>query len=966
MLGVPTTARRRLTAALAIACALALHAPIGVAQGSITSPKQQFGFTIGDDYKLANYTQFEAYWRKLAKESPRMKLVEIGKTAEGRPQLMSIISSPANLARLDHYKEISRKLAFAEGVSEGEAHALAREGKAIVWIDGGLHATEVLGAAQLIETVYQLVSKNDPETMRFLDDCIILAVHANPDGMELVSNWYMKDADTLKRNMNIPRLYQKYIGHDDNRDFYMSNQAETQNVNHVLYWDWFPQIVYNHHQTGPAGTVMFAPPFRDPFNFNFDPLIPVELDLVAASMHSRFEAEGKPGVTMRSGSSYSTWWNGGLRTTVYFHNQIGLLTEAIGNPTPQTIPFIPEQQLPRADLPFPIAPQVWHFRQSIEYSLTANRAVLDIASRERENLLFNFWRMGRNSIDRGSRDSWTASPSRIDAVKKKIDADAATAGGAVAAGGRGGRGGRAGGAPAGAAPATPAPGTPVGDPINQFGRGADIKYYTDVLHAPELRDPRGYILPSDQPDFPTATKFINTLLHVGVIVHRATAPFTVGGKSYPSGSYVVKTAQAFRPHVLDMFEPQDHPNDFAYPGGPPKRPYDNAGYTLAFQMGVKFDRILEAFDGPFAQIPRGQLATPMPGSLASSNATKGYLVMPQVNDAFILVNRALKANAGVYRYTSGEGIIRAGTFYISATPATTKLVTEMAKSNGVNIGVTTSAPPANAKHLHSMRVALYDVYGGSMPSGHTRWLLEQFEFPFDVVYPATLDAGNLASKYDVIILPSGAVPREGQVGRGGGGGGAATDSSTIPAEFRDRLGRFTTARTVPQLRQFMEAGGIVVAVGTSANIGMSLGLPMTNALVEKTAAGADRDLAGDKYYVPGSVLRVQVDTTQAISAGLPRDLDVFFDNSPAYRLGSDAAAKGLRPLAWFPNATPLRSGWAWGQSYLDGAVEAAEATIGKGKLYLFAPEITFRAQPHGTFKWLFNGIYGGADPVPVP
>ena len=955
--------RSRIRWSVAIGLGLSLHAPLALAQSKITSPKEQFGFNIGDDYKLANYTQFEAYWHKLAKESNRMKLVEIGKTAEGRPQLMSIISSPANLARLDRYKEISRKLAFAEGLTDDEAHALAREGKAVVWIDGGLHATEVLGAAQLIETVYQLVSKNDPETMRFLNDCIILAVHANPDGMELVSNWYMKDADTLKRNMNIPRLYQKYIGHDDNRDFYISNQPETQNVNHVLYWDWFPQIVYNHHQTGPAGTVMFAPPFRDPFNFNFDPLVPMELDLVAASMHSRFEAEGKPGVTMRTGSSYSTWWNGGLRTTVYFHNQIGLLTESIGNPTPTTIPFVPDQQLPRADLPYPIAPQVWHFRQSIEYSLTANRAVLDIASKEREMLLYNFYRMGKNSIERGSRDTWTASPSRIDAVKAKIAADSA------AAGGRGGRGGRGGGRGGAAVAATEAPaGAPVGDPIFGFGRGADPKYYTEVLHAPALRDPRGYILPSDQPDFPTATKFINALRHVGVIVHRATASFTVSGKQYPAGSYVVKSAQAFRPHVLDMFEPQDHPNDFAYPGGPPKRPYDNAGYTLAFQMGIKFDRILDGFDGPF-EVIKG-LATPMAGTVAGAAPAAGYLVSRAVNDGFTAINRALKANADVFSLRSplsaNGKTYPAGTFYIAATPASTALVKEMAKSKGVSAEAVTTRPPSDARKLHTMRVALYDVYGGSMPSGHTRWLLEQFEFPFEVIYPGTLDAGNLASKYDVIVLPSGAIPREGQAGRGGGGGGGAVDSSSIPAEFRDRVGRFTAARTLPQLKQFMEAGGIVVAVGTSANIGMQLGLPMTNALVEKNASGADRDLSGDKYYVPGSVLRVQVDTTKEISQGLPRDLDVFFDNSPAFRLGADAAAKGLRPLAIFPNATPLRSGWAWGQAYLDGTVEAAEATIGRGKLYMFAPEITFRGQPHGTFKWLFNGIYSGTDQVAVP
>jgi hypothetical protein len=164
---------------------------------------------------------------------------------------------------------------------------------------------------------------------------------------------------------------------------------------------------------------------------------------------------------------------------------------------------------------------------------------------------------------------------------------------------------------------------------------------------------------------------------------------------------------------------------------------------------------------------------------------------------------------------------------------------------------------------------------------------------------------------------------------------------------------------VPQLRQFLEAGGTVVAVGSSANLGVHLGLPLANALVERTATGTERELPADKFYVPGSVLRVQVDTTRPVSFGMSRDVDVFYDNSPAFRLGTDAAAKGVRPLAWFATATPLRSGWAWGQSYLDGAVEAVEAPIGKGTLYLFAPEITFRGQPHGTFKWLFNGIYSG-------
>jgi hypothetical protein len=216
------------------------------------------------------------------RESDRMVLDgsgPIGTTAEGRPQYMAIVTSPENhRANLERYREISQRLARAEG-STRRRRALAAEGRAVVWIDGGLHATEVLGAQQLMETVYQLVSRDDAETLRILDDVIVLAVHANPDGMDLVSDWYMREPEPPQRTTaNLPRLYQKYIGHDNNRDFYASTQAETENMNRVLYHEWFPQIVYNHHQTGPTGTVMFAPPFRDPFNYVYDPLILTGLD----------------------------------------------------------------------------------------------------------------------------------------------------------------------------------------------------------------------------------------------------------------------------------------------------------------------------------------------------------------------------------------------------------------------------------------------------------------------------------------------------------------------------------------------------------------------------------------------------------------------------------------------------------------------------------------------------------------
>ena len=310
-------------------------AAAALVQQSVTTPEQQFGHEIGADYVLPNYTELYEYFGKLAAESDRMTMQDIGLTEEGRPQVMAIITSLANHANLDRYREISRRLAKAENVSEAEARQLAQEGKAVVWIDGGLHATEVLGAQQLMELVYRMVSRSDLETLRILDDVILLAVQVNPDGMELVSDWYMREPDPMERSTSgVPVLYQKYAGHDNNRDFYMSALAETTNINRVLFQEWFPQIVYNHHQTGPSGTVMYAPPFRDPPNPNFDPLILTSLDAIGAAMHGRFVTEGKGGATMRSGGSYSTWWNGGLRTTPYFKNMIGLLTETIGNPTP--------------------------------------------------------------------------------------------------------------------------------------------------------------------------------------------------------------------------------------------------------------------------------------------------------------------------------------------------------------------------------------------------------------------------------------------------------------------------------------------------------------------------------------------------------------------------------------------------------------------------------------------------------
>jgi hypothetical protein len=511
----------------------------------------------------------------------------------------------------------------------------------------------------------------------------------------------------------------------------------------------------------------------------------------------------------------------------------------------------------------------------------------------------------RLAIERGSGDYWTPSPSRINAVAEKM--------------GGGGRGGR----------------TPE----------AEAAAWSE-LRKPELRDPRAFIIPSDQRDFPTAVKFINALREVNVTVHRATAAFQANGKTYPAGSFVVMTNQAFRPHVMDMFEPQDHPNVIAYPGAPPTRPYDNAGWTLAFQMGVQFDRVLTPVTGPFEKVTDWNVKPP-----ATTIPAGGSLFIDRrANDAFTAVNRLLAKGAKVGANNQG--------FLATGDAATLRSVAPL----GIRL---LSDVDVLSTPVRVPRIGLWDQYGGSMESGWTRWILEQFEFPFTRVYAPDLDAGDLNAKYDVLVFVSGAIPAVpsaagGGGGRGGRGGGAGgPDPLTIPAEYRSQLGRVTADKTIPQIRAFIENGGTVIALSDSAmNLAGQLKLPIENHLVENGAP-----IPAAKYFVPGSVLTAKVDTSHPLAAGMSERTDFFFDNSPVFKLGPGADAAGVHAFASFDSPTPLHSGWAWGQKYLDGGLLAVEAKIGKGRVVLYGPEILQRAQPHGTFKLLFNAIYASITPA---
>jgi len=876
---------------------------------TVPSPKSHFGFNIGDNYQLATFTQTEAYLKKIAAVSKKVKLQVIGKTEEGRNQYMVIVSDPSNLANIEKYKSISQKLAHAEDISLAEATQMANEGKAVVWIDGGLHATEVTGIHQWIESIYQLITRTDEETKRILKSTIILFVHANPDGQELVSNWYMRNSDTLKRTTSsLPRLYQKYIGHDNNRDFYMTNMQESKNMSRQQYVEWMPQVLYNHHQTGPPGTVVAGPPYRDPFNYVYDPLLVTGIDALGAAMSSRLNAEGKPGYTMKAGSVYSTWWNGGLRTTAYYHNIIGLLTEIIGNPTPSNIPLVPQRLIPNSATPYPITPQKWYFKNSIDYSVSLNYAVLNYAARYKEELLLNIYKMGRHSIEAGSKDNWTLYSKRAEAVAELLKTEKVTGN------------------------------------IDSF----QTTVFNKVYKNPANRDARGYIVTANQTT--SAIDFINILIQSGIKVEKATANFSVAGKNYPSGSYIVKTNQAFRPHVIDMFEPQDHPNDFQYPGGPPVRPYDAAGWTPAFTMGIEFDRVLEDFNGPFETIAYGSIQKPI-GKINAGKETVGYSFSTKENAAYYAINTLLAMGVEVFKNKDQ--------YFIASNTADKKLqetIELLSAEKGIIFNGVTAKPTNMNDKIMPQRIALWDKYGGSMSSGWVRWIFEKYNFPFQLIYAKEIDASNLKDKYDVIVFVEGAIPSL-KSELGNSYEEKEPKAEDVPEMYQATLGKITAEKSIPALNAFLQNGGTIITIGSSSNLAYHLNLPVKNALVEMVA-GKEKTLPGEKFYIPGSVMQITLDNEYKANWGMNKNADVYFSASPVFKLLPDAIArKEVVPLAWYASDKTLRSGWAFGQSYLQDGVAAFEAKVGNGKLFVYGPEITFRGQTHSNYKMLFNQLY---------
>jgi hypothetical protein len=395
---------RSTLAALALTLTAASSAALAQ-QTRVPTPESVLGFTVGADFKLATYDESMRYFAKLAESSNRIKLVDVGKTSTGHAWTLAIISSPENLAKLDHYRDIAQKLAHPAGLTDEQARALAKEGRAFVDISGGLHASEIAGSQHTIQLAYDLLSKpDDPKIKAILDNTVLfLWPSINPDGQNIVVNWYRENVGTPFEVSPLHELYQKYIGHDNNRDAYMLNVVESRVV--ARTWrQWEPNIIYVQHQTAPFPTRIWLPPFAEPIANRVNGLMSREVNTIGMTIAQELETEGKVGAT-HMGTGFDAWYPGYIDYMPMLQNIASFWTETAlfqyATPHFYTLNDFPREYRdlrPQSLYPSPWPGGWWRLRDAVDYMRTASMAVLDYATKYREELLWNRYQAGRNTI----------------------------------------------------------------------------------------------------------------------------------------------------------------------------------------------------------------------------------------------------------------------------------------------------------------------------------------------------------------------------------------------------------------------------------------------------------------------------------------------------------------------------------------------------------------------------------------
>ncbi|MEJ7618479.1 MAG: M14 family metallopeptidase [Pyrinomonadaceae bacterium] len=380
-------------------------------RASPPTPYAVLGFTPGADRRVADWKQITDYFARLDRTSDRVLVQTLGETTLKRPLVVAFVSAPENIRDLAKYKEAARRLADPRLVaSEAERDRLLREGRAVVVISCSIHSTEIVASQMSMQLAYELAAAEDAETREILRETILLLVPAaNPDGVDMVADWYRRTLDTPHEGINPPELYHHYAGHDNNRDWFMLNLRETQLLSRLFWREWFPQIVYDVHQQGAASSRFFVPPFYDPPNPHIAPALLREVGLIGHKMAADLQAAGHRGVL--TNALYDTWWHGGFRTAPYYHNSIGILSEAASARLMSPIDIsakelseassrgMPSALQSATNFPDPWPGGTWRPRDILKMEMIAARSVLSMAAKYRARYLRNFYELGRRGLD---------------------------------------------------------------------------------------------------------------------------------------------------------------------------------------------------------------------------------------------------------------------------------------------------------------------------------------------------------------------------------------------------------------------------------------------------------------------------------------------------------------------------------------------------------------------------------------
>ncbi len=840
-------------------------------QNRPTSPEKFFGFRLGSDRKMARWDRMVEYYRLLEKEGGgKLKAVDMGPTTMGNPFLLVIISSSDNMSRLEGLRQVNARISDPRGLAEPEVKKLVADGRAVICQSMSLHASEIGGTQMAPELAYDLIARQDEETQRILDNVVFLLVPSfNPDGEIMVADWYQKTLGTEYEGSDLPWLYHKYVGHDNNRDAFQTNMVESQYMAKILFADWIPQAYVDHHHMGSYGARIYVPPYAEPVRPFADPLIWREHSWYGAHIAYKEEEAGLSGILNMA--QYSGWGHFGFHWITPFHNIAGMLTESASAKLATPIFIHPDQLrggargLPayeeQTTFPDPWPGGWWRLRDIMDRQKVSAWAVLDLAARNRETVLWNAY------------------------LKAK----------------------------------------------RQTERGAEGK-------------PAAYVIPPAQHDPLTAIKMINKLLVQGIEIKQATKPFTSPeGMSYPVGSYVVSLAQpkmgVIRYLLGRTFYPDNtHTRD---KDGAPIRPYDMATDTMFEFMGVRVDPL----EGPVpADLQKVNGPVPAVGKVASG--TSGYMFDGRLNDSFKAVNLLLDKGVAVRRIDKAGDGHRPGDFYTLA--GSEAVLTDIARQTGVDFPALRGEVRQANHEVKRLRLGMYQRYrGGNIDEGWTRWLLEQFSFPYTSLLDAEIKKGSLNEKYDVIILPDDStamITGERRPSSGRPGAPIRPEEST-PPEYRSGIGE----EGVKALKSFVQKGGTLVALGGAGNFAIEkLELSVRNPLANKSSKD---------FWCPGSTLKVRFDNTNPLAYGMPSEgLALFMAGSPAFEIIPSDFNERYEVAARFADRDLLESGWLIGEGNLARKAAMLSAQVGDGRVILIGIRAQHRAQTHGTFKLLFNTL----------